>query len=115
MEDVDLARAHPLDLLGGERGARVAEADDEAVEVRGVVLPVAGVPDERDRAPALPALDEERPASDPPAVLGIVDSTQPDLREVFAPERMGGKDAWEKAAPAGETRAEDHSDRRRVD
>ena len=66
----------------------LAEAMDEAVEVRRVWPPVAGVPDEREALAALEGLDEEGAARDRPARPRAVDPVTPDLGYIQSRERV---------------------------
>ena len=78
--------------------------------------PVARVANEGQLLSALPALDEEGAASDRPARLRIVDRVRPDRLQVLAEERMPRQDlAEQEASPVCEARAEDDSDRLRVE
>ena len=109
--DVDLARAQELGSL--LRGCR--EPDDDPVEMGDVLTPVPWVPAQDELASAIPALDEERAASDRRPGLGVVDPIAPDCREVHTAESVRRQHETEELAPAGDAWAEHDTERLRVD
>ena len=72
--DVDLTTSHGVRELRG-----LDEADDDPVQIRVVLPPVAWVADDGQLPAALPALDEERAAPDRDARLRVVDARLPDV------------------------------------